>query len=162
MLCQWCENPKDLSEDTYDSYCLVCSRYSREGPETTMAKDNPYTTQQGSWNPLGYLNHHACVWKYVDHDTIFSLFCINPVRANMSPKWNGRKCTNSSMISKEDFLKDQEKSKLSARLHSYEFLEEAQTYWKSIKPEKRLMTQEEIRNHPKYEDFLKFKGITKD
>ena len=162
MICVWCDNPKDLLTECYDNYCLRCHRYSKEVPETYTSPPD-FVSQQDRWNPLGYLELHACVSKYTEVGTAVVISCINPVRAEKSSDYSytENRCLKKFSISKEDFEDGEEKRKLTQRVHSYEWLEECRIQWAEMdarreakKPARKPITEEEMVNHPNYGRFL--------
>ena len=150
-------------EETYDNYCLRCSRYSKEILET-YAPSLDFQSQQDPFNPLGYRDFHACVSKYTfvgESSVIVS--CINPVRADKSSDYSYTqdRCLKKFDISREDYEDGQEKGRLAQKVHSYQFLEESRAYWAGIEavkkakePTRKPVTEEEMVNHPNYGKFL--------
>ena len=176
MMCQWCDNPKDLLEETYNNYCLRCGRYSKLVPEDYTVPPE-IESQQDSWNPLGYLEHHACVWEYRTNPEIpntYFLRCINPVRTEKSSEYSSvsKKCRKNFSLTKAEYDADEEKRVLTRKLHSYEWLEEANAHWAKIdkiKKDKEVaqraklptVTPEDYKDDPNYQAFLKFKDKAK-
>ena len=162
MICMWCDNPKDLLEEAYDNYCFRCYRYSREVPEVYVPPPE-FITQQGSFNPLVYLELHACVSKYTFIGTSVIVSCINPVRADKSSQYSYKeeRCLKKFSISQEDYEDGQKKKELSQEIHSYQWLEKCRIQWEEIealkkarKPTRKPITEEEMVNHPNYGRFL--------
>ena len=164
MMCQWCDNPEDLLVECYDNYCLRCCRYSRPVPESNLPPPE-YLSQQNRFNPLGYLEIHACVPKYTFiGETSVVVTCINPIRAYKSPEYSfsQEKCLKRFDMSRADYEDGEEKRELAKKVHSYQWLEECRTQWveveatrKAKEPARKPMTEEEMENHPNYGKFLK-------
>ena len=159
MMCQWCDNPADLREDAYDDYCFRCSRYSTFIPSEVLGES------------------HACVWEYTTNPNIpntYFLKCVNPVRPEKSAEYDtiSKKCRKYLSLTKAEYDSDEEKRKLSRKLHSYQFLEETRAHWAKIdkiKEDKQAarrtrlptITQEDYKDDPQYQAFLKMKEKAK-
>ena len=180
MKCNWCNNPEDLLVESYDNYCFKCYRYSFEVPEgyqPTEEETDGYETQQGHWNPLAYLDRHACVHEYTFNPAIEYLVffkCVNPVRAEKSLEYDivNNRCRKNGSLTTEEYKADEQKDILSRRLHSYEFQAETRLKLEElmrIKEEKRAVrmsklpqiTEEDYKDDPLYQQFLKFKENSK-
>ena len=160
MMCQWCDNPKDLLEETYNNYCLRCGRYSR-GEGVTVV----------------HLDYHACVWEYRTNPEIpntYFLKCINPVRPEKSSEYNpvSKKCRKNFSLTKGEYDSDEEKRELTRKVHSYEWFEDTKAHWAEIdriKENKKAVqraklptvTPEDYKDDPNYQAFLKFKEKAK-
>ena len=170
MMCYWCENPEPLEVYGPSNWCKICFRYSKYVPEQ-VASVPEYITQQGHYDPLGYLKLHACVMETTfigkDPESIHSVLykCINPVRANLSSEWLSslNRCNKRFTLSKADWDTGQEKKDLALLLHSWEWHNKFREEWKEKEAKKQAsrLTQEEMKNHPKYAEFLKLQENTK-
>jgi len=179
MMCQWCDNTKDLLEETHDNFCFRCNRYSRPIPEDLPPLPE-YVSQQDHFNPLKYLELHACVSEYLTNPNIPNLIffkCINPVRAEKSSEYDsvGKKCRKNFSLTKAEYEADEEKRQLSRKVHSYQWLEECKAYWAKItkiredkeaverarRPSLKQLTPEDYKEDPNYQAFLKFKEKAK-
>ena len=152
LKCHWCENPEPLEVFGPSKWCKICFRYSHN------------QTPEG-------LDSHACVMETIligkDPESIHSVLykCTNPVRANFSPEYlsTQNRCNKRFTLTKTEYDSGQTKEVMALEVHSWSWYHKTREEWsKKIPKEARsLLSPEEIRNHPKYVDFLKFQETTK-
>jgi len=147
LMCHWCNNPEDLNNHGPDKWCIVCSRYSID-----------HSTSK-------HLELHGCVMETVfigkTPDSIDSVLykCINPVRAHLSSEYlaSQNKCNKRFTLTKAEFDAGQTKGEMALEWHSWAWHNKFKEEWdaKEAKRQESLLSQEDIKNHPKYAEFLK-------
>ena len=153
LMCHWCNNPEDHNNYGPDKWCTVCGRYSINHSQSK------------------HLELHGCVMETVfigkTPDSIDSVLykCINPVRAHLSSEWlsSQNRCNKRFTLTKAEFDAGQTKKALALECHSWVWHNKVKEEWtiREAKKQESLLSQEDIRNHPKYADFLKLQENTK-
>ena len=153
LVCNWCFNQEPLTTYGPDNWCTVCSRYSINHSQSK------------------HLEFHGCVMETTfigkDAESIHSVLykCINPVRAHLSAEYlaTQNRCNKRFTLSKADWDADQIKKTLALELHSWEWHNRFREEWavRDTKKQENLLSQEDIKNHPKYAEFLKLQEKSK-
>ena len=148
LVCYWCTNPEPLRDYGPDKWCRVCRRYSTRHTESK------------------HLNYHGCVMETTligkDPESIHSVLykCINPVRAHLSEDYlfSKTKCNKRFTLTKAEFDSDEKKGLMALEWHSWTWHNKLREEWSAqeVKRQESLLSPEDIRNHPKYAEFLKF------
>ena len=148
-LCGCCLNPEVLEDYGPDGWCKICHRFT-----TARSKS--------------HLDYHACVTEKDFHGPSVIYHCVNPVRIEKSSDYLPHlgRCNKRFLLPLTDYEKDRKQEKLALDIHSWIFQEECARHWAEvdrIRESKRpaKLSEEEIVNHPDFEEFLKWQEKTK-